>query len=244
MTVDQYTARFNALARYAEHIVAHEPRKIKRYVNGLRDELADRLIMQEIDTFEKAVSLAQRGEARMRDKQLSRPLDTSRSRMPSRPTHAGSFRPIPRPMPAQGRGHFGRGQPIDSRATRLQLNGTGGSTVRPVFQGQGGPRCQTCHFFHPIGGRCVTCFYCQEIGHLSRQCPKRDAPLAAHVPPAAPAGPPTKKPRVAGRVYAVTAEEAEDAPGVVQGTLFFFIVFNYSLQFQVHGSGMLRLVIV
>lgn len=73
MSVDEYTNRFNALSRYATHIISFGSRKVERYIVGLRDELGLNLTMQRHDSFGEVVDLAQRSKARLIARQIVRP---------------------------------------------------------------------------------------------------------------------------------------------------------------------------
>ncbi|XP_042481876.1 uncharacterized protein LOC122062355 [Macadamia integrifolia] len=71
----------------------------------------------------------------------------------------------------------------------------------------------------------MRCYVCQQPGHLARSCPQRK-PREPNVTSSSAS---TKKPQVAGKVFALSAEEAETTPGVVTGTILVSIVPTFVL---------------
>nr|GEZ25574.1 hypothetical protein [Tanacetum cinerariifolium] len=58
-TVQEYTARFVEMAKYAEHQVATEGRKMERFIRGLRTNIREIVSTKNLTTFQEAVGAAQ-----------------------------------------------------------------------------------------------------------------------------------------------------------------------------------------
>ncbi|XP_042510887.1 uncharacterized protein LOC122086216 [Macadamia integrifolia] len=71
----------------------------------------------------------------------------------------------------------------------------------------------------------MRCYACQQPGQLVRSCPQRK-PGEPNVTSSSAF---TRKPQVAGKVFALSAEEAETAPGVVTGTILVSTVPTFVL---------------
>ncbi|GKE34334.1 zinc finger, CCHC-type, retrotransposon gag domain protein [Tanacetum coccineum] len=61
-TVQEYTARFVEMAKYAEHQVATEGRKMERFIRGLRTDIREIVSTKNLSTFQEAVEAAQEVE--------------------------------------------------------------------------------------------------------------------------------------------------------------------------------------
>jgi hypothetical protein len=51
MTVTQYAAHFNELARFAPYLVAHEENRVRKFEQGLNQRILDRVVCFEIRDF-------------------------------------------------------------------------------------------------------------------------------------------------------------------------------------------------
>ncbi|MQM22158.1 hypothetical protein Taro_055206, partial [Colocasia esculenta] len=65
MTVLEYEARFSELSMYAPHIVADEPKMVKKFVMGLKPSLRTRLVAFDHRTLDEALSASCRQEGEM-----------------------------------------------------------------------------------------------------------------------------------------------------------------------------------
>ncbi|PWA76878.1 zinc finger, CCHC-type, Retrotransposon gag domain protein [Artemisia annua] len=61
-TVQEYAARFVEMAKYAEHQVATEGRKMERFIRGLRTDIREIVSTKDLTTFQEAVGAAQEVE--------------------------------------------------------------------------------------------------------------------------------------------------------------------------------------
>nr|GEX34916.1 hypothetical protein [Tanacetum cinerariifolium] len=64
-TVQEYTARFVEMAKYAQHQVATEGRKMERFIRGLRTNIREIVSTKNLTTFQEAVGAAQEVEKEM-----------------------------------------------------------------------------------------------------------------------------------------------------------------------------------
>ncbi|MQL98212.1 hypothetical protein Taro_030919 [Colocasia esculenta] len=67
MTVLEYEARFAELSKYAPHIMTDEPRKVKKFVMGLKPSLRTSLVAFDHHTLDEALSAACRQEGEMEE---------------------------------------------------------------------------------------------------------------------------------------------------------------------------------
>jgi hypothetical protein len=103
MTVEQYSARFMELARFAANLIPDEETKAERFENGLNPRIRERVICLEIKEYARLVevtSLAERGiresaaayELKRRSKQqITRPVKRQAIGSGSKPTLGKNF---------------------------------------------------------------------------------------------------------------------------------------------------------
>ena len=60
--MQEYAARFVEMAKYAEHQVATEGRKMERFIRGLRTDIREIVSTKDLTTFQEAVGAAQEVE--------------------------------------------------------------------------------------------------------------------------------------------------------------------------------------
>jgi hypothetical protein len=103
MTVEQYSARFMELARFAANLIPDEETKAERFENGLNPRIRERVICLEIKEYARLVevaSLAERGiresaaayELKKRSKQpMTRPIKRQAVGSSFKPTLGKNF---------------------------------------------------------------------------------------------------------------------------------------------------------
>ncbi|GFZ16761.1 hypothetical protein Acr_26g0000310 [Actinidia rufa] len=145
-TITEYEAAFTNLAKYAPHLVATDEMRARRFEDGLRYEIK-RVIRPLVlptyaDVLDRAIIVEQ-------DKMEKRNYFDSKKRQ-----------------------NFNNEGPIGQKRQKPESN------WRNQGKNQRGqiPTCSTCGKKH--SGECwrnrpdVICFYCNEVGHIRRNCPK------------------------------------------------------------------------
>ena len=62
MSVSEYEVQFTKLSKFAPELIATEPRKVRRFVQGLNVEIQEALAAAQINTFTEVLEKAQRIE--------------------------------------------------------------------------------------------------------------------------------------------------------------------------------------
>jgi hypothetical protein len=123
MSVDQYSARFMELARFALNLIPDEESKAERFENGLNPQVKERVLCHEIKDYARLVEVASLAERGIREsaaaydmkkqskQQTSYPSKRSAVGSGSRPSVGKSFPPTRRnqttPCTKCGKSHRG-----------------------------------------------------------------------------------------------------------------------------------------
>jgi hypothetical protein len=142
MTVKEYTEEFYRLNIRVGHI-EEDVEKVARYINGLRYEIQDEIILLSLRTVEDAYQATLKEEEKLARKKSQR----NRGRSPAR---------------GKGQSNRGRFQPSKEEAgSSSSQSPRGGESRGIIFFSRGRGR-----------GREMRCYTCGKIGHMSWDCPE------------------------------------------------------------------------
>ncbi|KAJ9557274.1 hypothetical protein OSB04_011888 [Centaurea solstitialis] len=204
-TVNEITDLFLERSLFCPEYVASERMKMSRYVEVLRPEIREFVVMSDCKTFHRMHEVA-----RIRELELERQNKRKKAETTQTQTQpAKKFKPTePRVVvkkefpncPKCGRHHLGECR-------------------------MGSGTCFKCgqpgHFSKDCKVTMRLCFKCFRPGHVANECPQSDG--ATQTSGVAPVktestGKKIETPRTRARVFQLTAEEAKEEPDVVTGT--------------------------
>ncbi|PKA55800.1 RNA-directed DNA polymerase like [Apostasia shenzhenica] len=152
MTVHEYEAKFNSLAKFAPQMVPNEKEKCYLFRKGLRDSIRTAVLPFQHQLYSELVNMASIVEQDQ--------LIIQNRRQAAAKRKGGASRSYSGPAPKKFHSSTG---PSNS----------GGSTDKP--------QCQHCGKHHWGQCRLLnrTCYACGETGHMSPNCPKKVTPTTS-----------------------------------------------------------------
>ncbi|XP_038973848.1 uncharacterized protein LOC120105444 [Phoenix dactylifera] len=232
MTVDEYEAEFDRLARFAPTLVIDAESRIRRFKEGLKPHLRRGLAAVHSTNYDDLVDRAKNMEIVWKETQDSKDrIQKKRSRDDD--THSGQ--------------NSSRTAKSRNRSGQSEKQGSYGETIQ-----QEKPKCEACGGAHKtelcrrLSG---TCFKCGQQGHRIKECPYNQQvsqsdqrpqatgtqQVQAYPAPVQSAQPSSSeqrtggRPRTQGRIYALTQQDAQASNTVVSGTLPVAYVYAYIL---------------
>ncbi|XP_073017826.1 uncharacterized protein [Primulina eburnea] len=193
MTVAQYEAEFHRLIHYAPQFMEDEPRKTRKFVEGLKLEIRWSTLSSEVTDYNIAVNQALRVESEIKTL-LKREEEEKRSRNPNFPENN------------QKKRRYGN---------EIQQGKKEGPSKQNFQGGTNKQRCGYCGLANHNEDKCWRkngkCLVCGSDQHRIQECPQKSRPLPA---------PTAQKRKIPARVFALTGNEDDiDPTAVVEGTI-------------------------
>ncbi|KAJ9565502.1 hypothetical protein OSB04_001468 [Centaurea solstitialis] len=204
-TVNEITDLFLEHSLFCPEYVASERMKMSRYVEVLKPEIREFVVMSECKTFHRMHEVA-----RIRELELER-----QSKRKKAETTQTQTQPTKKFKPTEPRVVVKKEFPNCPKCGRHHLGECRMGSGTCFKCGQPG------HFSKDCKVTMRLCFKCFRPGHEANECPQSDG--ATQTPGVAPvktesSGKKAEAPRTRARVFQLTAEEAREEPDVVTGT--------------------------
>ncbi|KAK1606018.1 hypothetical protein QYE76_029691 [Lolium multiflorum] len=242
LTVVEYRDKFLTLSRYAPDETDTTEKRKERFLNGLHDEMQTVLVNIPFADLEALVDSAIQMEGKLNQANENRKRRMMHQSGPSNTSKfrpSGGFTPRNNRPPAQmsrpgyqnrsgGNPRTGGHHPNNNNFVHHNNNFNRAPTRAPANPNTNtAPRTGSNAIpVTPKDKSTINCYECGVVGHYSKECPQRLAKMAANT-----TGPAQQQRRVAnnkkfapnnpnnrsGRLFHMSAEEAQEAPDVVLG---------------------------
>ncbi|KAK1660398.1 hypothetical protein QYE76_048557 [Lolium multiflorum] len=267
LTVVEYRDRFLTLSRYAPDETDTTEKRKERFLNGLHDEMQTVLVNIPFADLEALVDSAIQMEGKLNQANENRKRRMMHQSGPSntskfRPSSSGGFTPRNNRPPAQmsrpGYQNRSGGNPRTGGHHHNNNNNFihhNNNFNRAPTRAPANPNTNTAPRtgsnavpVAPKDKSTINCYECGVVGHYSKECPQRLAKMAANT-----TGPAQQQRRVAnnkkfapnnpnnrsGRLFHMSAEEAQEAPDVVLDSELKQVILKeaHDTLYSIHPGG-------